>query len=59
MWATLHRAALWPRFFELDMNRDSLTVCYHNCVLVVRPFGLPIQNTGSVNTSKDNKVEME
>lgn len=57
IWATLHILALWPRFFELDMNIDSLTVCYHNCVLVVRLFGLLIQNPGSVNTSKHNMVE--
>lgn len=58
VWAMLLLVALWPRFSELNVNIDILTVYYHNWVLVARLFGLSIQNPGSVNTSKDNKVEI-
>lgn len=53
--ATLCIVAPWPRFFELDVNIDSLTVCCHCSVLVVRLFGVPIQN---VKSSKHSKVEI-
>lgn len=56
---TLRVAALWPRFLEACVNIDSLTVCYHHCALVVRLFGLRDQNPGSVNTSRDSKVEIQ
>lgn len=51
--------APWPRFLELCMNIDGLTACCRHCVLVVRLFGLLDQKPGSVNTSRDNKVEMQ
>lgn len=37
----------------------GLTMSCHNCVLVVRLLGLPIQNPGSVNTSKDSKMKTQ
>lgn len=47
------------RFLELCMSLAGLTACCHYCVLVVRLFGLLDQKPGSVNTSRNNKVEMQ
>lgn len=60
MWAVFFILVTpWPRFLEPCMSLDGLTACCHHCVPVIRLFGLLNQKPGSVNTSRDNKVEMK